>query len=155
MRSPFPPIICAMALVCIVACVPEDTAYAPISLQPPYRDLPPASPGSAIEAGTRVTLDARQQEAVVVGVTKWLKDPGSAQFGIMGSARNSRGTLTVCGYVRGRNGAGAYVGMAPYVGVLMGTRTAPEFVVVGIGASARERAEVTSICQESGVTQIN
>ena len=143
-----------MALACVVACVPEDTAYAPISLQAPYRDLPPVA-GSAIEAGTKVTLDARQQEAVVVGVTKWLKDPASAQFGIMGGARNSRGTITVCGYVRGRNGAGAYVGMAPYVGVLMGTRTAPDFVVVGIGASPRERAEVTSICQESGVTQVN
>ena len=56
----------------------------------------------------------------------------------------------MCGEVRGRNGAGTYAGMVPYVGVLMGTRTAPEFVVVGIAGSDRERAEVASLCRESG-----
>jgi hypothetical protein len=131
----------------------EDSAHSAVSLQPPYSQLPPAPPGTQIEAGAKIILDARQQEAVVAGVTKWLKDPASAQFGAMDSARNSRGTITVCGHINGRNGSGAYVGMAPYVGVLMGTRASPDFVVVGIGASARERAEVAAICQESGVTQ--
>ena len=42
---------------------------------------------------------------------------------------------------------------APYVGVLMGTPASPDFVVVGIAASERERAEVASICRESGVAQ--
>ena len=43
--------------------------------------------------------------------------------------------------------------MRPYVGVLMGTPASPDFVVVGIAASERERAEVASICRESGVAQ--
>jgi hypothetical protein len=107
----------------------------------------------SIEAGTKVTLDARQQEAVVAGVSKWMKAPASTRFGIMNGARNSRGTITVCGEVDGRNGNGAYVGMKPYVGVLMGTTANPDFVVVGIAASERERAEVASLCRESGVSQ--
>ena len=68
-----------------------------------------------------------------------MKAPASTQFGIMSGARNSRGAVTVCGEVNGRNGDGAYVGMAPYVGVLMGTRASPDFVVVGI-AGVRPRA---------------
>ena len=155
MRSSYRSIVGAMALVCVSACMPEDPAHTVISLQPPYSDLPLAPPGSSIEAGTKMTLDARQQEAVVVGVTKWLKDPASAKFGTMAGARNSRGTITVCGLVTGRNGAGAYVGMTPYVGVIMGTSASPDFVVVGIGGSARERAEVTSLCRESGVAQLS
>jgi len=151
MRSPVLPIICAMVLVWIAACTPDDSAHLVVSLRPPYDQLPPAPPGTSIEPGATMALDARQQEAVVASVTKWLKDPGSAQFGIMAGARNSRGTITVCGHVTGRNSAGAYVAMAPYVGVLMGTRAGLEFVVVGIGGSSRERAEVTSICRDSGL----
>lgn len=130
-----------------------DTAHIAVSLQSPYSDLPPAPPGAAIEAGTRVALDARQQEAVVAGVAKWMKDPRTAQFGTMAGARNSRGLVTVCGWVAGRNGAGTHVGMAPYIGVLMGTRTSPDFVVVGIAATDHERAEVARLCGDSGIAQ--
>src|SRR5882724_2945046 len=157
MRSLAQPIACALVLVCTGACVPEDTghvtAHVAVSLQSPYSDLPPAPPGTSIEAGTRVPLDARQQEAVVAGVAKWMKDPRSAQFGTMEGARNSRGLVTVCGSVSGRNGGGTPVGMAPYIGVLMGTRASPDFVVVGIAGSARERAGVASLCRESGIAQ--
>jgi hypothetical protein len=155
MRSPVRSIICAMAFACVGACVSDagqHLAHNPVSLVPPYNELPPAPAGTTIEAGTKVTLDARQQEAVVAGVSKWMKTPASTRFGIMSGARNSRGTITVCGEVDGRNGNGAYVGMKPYVGVMMGTPAAPEFVVVGIAASERERAEVVSLCRESGVS---
>ncbi len=151
MRSPFPSMLSAMALVCVGACTVDDSAHLAVSLQPPYSQLPPAPSGFPIEAGTTVALDARQQEAVVVGVAKWLKDPGSAQFSTMAGVRNSRGTITVCGHVTGRNSAGLFVGMAPYVGVLMGLPANPDFVVAGIGGSSRERAEVMALCQESGV----
>jgi hypothetical protein len=155
MRSPVRPMICAMALACVGACVSDagqHVAHHPVSLVPPYSELPPAPAGTSIEAGTKVTLDARQQEAVVAGVSKWMKTPASTQFGIMSGARNSRGIITVCGEVNGRNGSGAYVGMRPYVGVLMGTPASPDFVVVGIAASERERAEVASLCRDSGIT---
>ncbi len=156
MRSPVRPIICAMAFACVGACVSDagqHVAHNPVSLVPPYSELPPAPAGTSIEAGTKVTLDPRQQEAVVAGVSKWMKTPASTRFGTMNGARNSRGTVTVCGEVDGRNGNGAYVGMKPYVGVLMGTPTSPDFVVVGIAASDRERAEVASLCRESGASQ--
>jgi hypothetical protein len=156
MRSPVRPIICSMAFACVGACVSDagqHVAHHPVSLVPPYNELPPAPAGTSIEAGTKVRLDARQQEAVVTGVSKWMKTPASTRFGIMSGARNSRGTTTVCGEVDGRNGHGLYVGMRPYVGVLMGTPTSPDFVVVGIASSERERAEVASLCRESGVSQ--
>ena len=155
MRSPIRPVLCAMAFACLGACVTDAAQHAahnPVSLVPPYSELPRAPAGTTIEAGTKVTLDARQQEAVVAGVSKWMKTPASTRFGIMSGARNSRGTVTVCGEVDGRNGNGLYVGMRPYVGVMMGTSTSPDFVVVGIAASERERAEVAAICRDSGVT---
>ena len=43
--------------------------------------------------------------------------------------------------------------MTRYVGVMMGTTASPEFVVVGIAGSPRERAEVSSLCRESGASQ--
>lgn len=146
------PIACAAVCVCLAACVP-DAANTTVSLPPPYNALPPAPAGAPIEAVTAVVLDARQQEAVVAGVVKWLKDPGSAQFGAMAGARNSGGAITVCGEVSGRNSAGAVVGMAPFVGVLMGTPVRLDFVLVGLAASAQERAEVTSLCRESGIAR--
>lgn len=154
MRSPVRPIISAMAFACVGACMQDAAQHAahhPVSLVPPYSELPQAPSGTTIEAGTKVTLDARQQEAVVAGVSKWMKTPASTRFGIMSGARNSRGLVTVCGEVDGRNGSGVYVGMRPYVGVLMGTPASPDFVVVGIAATERERAEVASICRDSGV----
>ena len=154
MRSPIPAIACMMAFVCVGGCTPDDPPNLAVSLPPPYSQLPSAPAGTPIEAGTRMTLDARQQEAVVNGVTRWLKNPGSAQFGTMAGALDGRGTIVVCGRVTGRNSAGAYVGMTPYIGVLMGGRASPDFVVVGIGGSTRERAEVASLCRESGVPDL-
>ncbi len=156
MRSLVRSILCAMAFACVGACVSDAVQHAahnPVSLVPPYNELPPAPAGTSIESGTKVMLDARQQEAVVAGISKWMKAPASSRFGIMSGARNSRGIVTVCGEVDGRNGNGAYVGMRPYIGVLMGTPASPDFVVVGIAASERERAEVASLCRESGAAQ--
>ncbi len=70
-----------------------------------------------IEAGKPLILSSQQQEAVVVGVTRWLKESASAQFGEMRGARNSRGVITVCG---------------TFVGVLQGTAAKTVFVLVDI-----------------------
>jgi hypothetical protein len=127
-----------------------DGATLAVSLPAAYRDLPAPSRGTPIESGTRVALDARQQEAIVAGIARWMKDPRSAQFGSMTAARNRFGVVTVCGEVNGRNGTGRYVGMRPYIGVLLGTVAAPEFVPVGFGTSAGERAEIATLCRDSG-----
>lgn len=156
MRGPVRSAILWVALLLVGACTttePAGVAHNVVSLVPPYSDLPPAPPGTKIESGTRIALDARQQEAVITGVVKWMKDPRAIQFGPMEAARNSRGTITVCGDVRGRNGGGTYAAPARYVGVMMGSTASPEFVVVGIAGSAREHAEVVSLCRESGASQ--
>ena len=140
-----------VACAALVACMP-DTAHTPIFLPPPYNNLPPAPPGTSIEAGKPVGLDARQQEAVVAGAAKWMKNPHSILFGAMEAARNRRGQITVCGEVDGRNTAGSYVGMAPFVGVLMGPGADADFVLVGIGSTGRERAEVAQLCRDSGAS---
>ena len=155
MRSVVGSLACAVVCVSAGACVQQapDNGHVTLTLQPPYGELPAAPPGTAIEAGSKVTLDARQQEAIAAGVSKWMKDPRTPQFSTMAATRNKSGFITVCGQVNGRNSAGAYAGMAPYVGVLMGTRTSPEFVVVGIAGSVRERDEVTALCRDSGIAQ--
>lgn len=155
------------------ACVTEDTAYN-FEYSPPAWSCAPPRPGRtpqlqvtpclpsdpqhgpapAILRGEPAKLDPQQQEIVIVGVTKWLKDRSSASFGPMQGVRDPRGALVVCGWIDGRNGVGAYRGMSPYIGVLTGPREGAEFVVVGIGATARERAEVLSLCGEVGVTSL-
>jgi len=139
------------ACVAISACMPDDAAHTPVFLPPPYNALPAAPPGAAIEPGRPVGLNGRQKEAVVMGVLKWMKDPGSVQFRGIEGARNSRGLITVCGEVNGRNTAGRHVGMSPFVGVLMGPDVDADFVLVGIGSSDREHAEVTQLCRASGI----
>jgi hypothetical protein len=139
-----------VAWTALAACTP-DTAHTPIFLPPPYNALPPAPPGTPIEPGRPVGLNGRQQEAVVMGVLKWMKDPVSVQFRGIEGVRNSRSLITVCGEVNGRNTAGRQVGMEPFVGVLMGPGVDADFVLVGIGSSDRERTEVTSLCRASGI----
>ena len=115
---------------------------------------PQGGPAPAILRGEPAQLDPQQQEVIIVGVTKWLKDRSSACFGPMQVVRDPRGPVVVCGWIDGHNGTGAYRGMSPYIGLLMGLRNDAEFLVVGIGATARERAEVLSLCAEVGVTSL-
>jgi len=141
-----------LALLGLLAgCLQSDPAYLPVSLQPPYSGWPEAPPGTPIEPGMPVRLDPRQQEAVVAGVSKWMKDPASASFGTMAGVKGRQGHTVVCGDVDGRNSAGAYTGMARFVGVMMGRPQAPEFVVVSIAQAGRARTEVEAICQQSGI----
>ena len=134
----------------LIACTP-DTAHWPIFLPPPYNALAPAPPGTTIEPGRPVGLNGRQQEAVIMGVLKWMKDPVSVQFRGIKGVRNSRSLITVCGEVNGRNTAGRYVGLLPFVGVLMGPDDDADFVLVGTGSTERDRAEVTQLCRASGI----
>ena len=73
-------------LVLLSSCLQSDPAYLPVSLQPPYSSLPAAPAGAAIEPGMPTKLDARQEEAVVAGVVKWMKVPASAEFGTIVSS---------------------------------------------------------------------
>ena len=59
----------------LIACTPDDTANRPIFLPPPYNAWPPAPAGTPIEPGRPVSLNGSQQESVVTGVLKWMKEP--------------------------------------------------------------------------------
>jgi hypothetical protein len=145
--------LCLLVACAALAACMQDTDHLAVHLLPPYSDLPPAPPGASIEAGRPIKLDARQQEAVVAGVTKWMKNPASVGFGEMAAARNSRGLVTVCGGMNGRNSAGAPPGASLFIGVLMDTPARPDFVVVAIGSSGSQRATVEQLCQESGLAK--
>lgn len=142
-------IIVVAACTALSACQ-ANLAHHPISLQ----DLPNVAASARIEAGRPVALSPQQQEAVVTGATRWLKDARSAQFGEMRAARNSRGVITVCGTIDGRNDFGRLVGQSPFIGVLQVTAAAPVFVLVDIGTTGADRAGVSSLCRESGITGI-
>jgi hypothetical protein len=134
----------------LTGCLSDDPAYHPVSLQPPYSDLPEAPAGTTIEPGTPVKLNARQQEAVIAEVRKWMKDPASVSFGGMAAARTRRGGIVVCGEVTGRNSVGVLPPMAPFIGVLTASPSSPKFVVVDIAASGDPRAELEALCRQSG-----
>jgi hypothetical protein len=137
--------------VIVAACAPPDTPNLPVSLTPPYRDLPDPWPFNTIEPGFPVKLDQRQLEAVIDGVIKWMKDPASVSFAGISGAKNRRGIVTVCGDVSGRNSAGVMIPKSPFVGALMGPSNDPTFVVVEIGSYGKQRAVVESLCQQSGI----
>lgn len=128
-----------------------DPAYLPVSLQPPYSTLPEMPPDTPIEPGMPVKLDPLQQEAVVAGVRKWMKEPKSASFGAMSGVKLRKGAIAICGEVDGRNSSGGYAGWSRFVGVMMGPPKAPDFVVVSIAQNGKPRAEIESICQRSGI----
>ena len=154
MRDSLVVVVVVAVVAALAACTP-DTPHTPIFLAPPYDGLPPVRPGTTIEPGRPVGLDARQRKTVVVSVQKWMKDPASVQFGTIEAVRNSRGLITVCGEVNGRNTAGRQAGMSPFVGILMGPGDDADFVLVGIGSTERDRAEVTQLCRASGIFPID
>jgi hypothetical protein len=147
-------LVVVAVVAALAACTP-DTAHVPIFLPDPYNTWPPAPPGTPIEPGRPVDLNGGQRKTVVASVQKWMKDPASVQFGSIKAVRSSRGQITVCGEVNGRNRAGSLVGMSPFVGVLMGPDVDADFVLVGIGSSERDRAEVIQLCRASGIYGIN
>ena len=85
-----------VACTALTACMPH--AHAPIFLTAPYDALPCASRLDD-QPGRPVGLNGRQQESVVLGVLKWMKDPISVQFSGLAGVRNSRSLITVCGQV--------------------------------------------------------
>ena len=137
--------------VLLAGCVQSDPAYLPVTIQPPYNTLPDAPAGATIEPGMPVKLNPQQQEAVIAGVRKWMKDPPSATFGAIAAARTRRGGIVVCGEVTGRNSAGVVAPMAPFIGMLTTSPSSPEFVVVDIAADGKPRAELEALCRQSGI----
>ena len=147
--------ICLSAAAVVACAAPPDPPNMPVSLVPPYSDLPAAPPGATVEPGMPVKLDQRQLEAVIDGVIKWMKDPASVSFADINGVKSRRGVVVVCGDVSGRNSAGTLVAKSPFIGALMGQPKAPTFVVVEIGSVGRQRVTVEALCQQSGIFKLN
>jgi hypothetical protein len=143
-------VVIASAAGMILGACQAELAHHPINLQ----GLPDVATAPRIESGRPTPLSPQQQEAVVAGTTKWLKDAGSSQFGDMRGARNRRGVITVCGTVDGRNNFSRLVGQSPFIGVLQGPAAPSTFVLVDIGTTAADRAGVLSLCRQSGISGI-
>lgn len=150
------------AAVSLGGCVSSqpDLSHHPVTLRPPYESLPSAPPGATVPRGSPVVLTPLQQEAVVRGVMPFMKDGPSVRFGTLRAVRNGQGIVTVCGEVDGRNGAGRQAGFAPFIGVLPAPvagalrrrDVVPDFVLVEIGGTTRDRAVVEGLCRESGIS---
>jgi hypothetical protein len=131
-----------------VGCAPTST-----SIPAPY-SAPSPPPTSKLEAGTPVTLTAKQQAAVRKGVTQAMKDPEAVRFGKMAATRNSKGDVTVCGLVNGKNSFGGYVGMSPFIGILVDENSPEGFALYKI-ASSSDRDVTATLCRDSGLPEIS
>jgi len=84
-------------------------------------------------AGAPVELTEVQRQAARDSVIAVLKDPDSARFGEIRGARQSDGTVIVCGMVNARTGFGGYAGMSPFTGYFEPGRSA--FTLNEVGTS--------------------
>lgn len=105
---------------------------------------PPVAP---LEIGTAITLSATQVAAVQTGVKQRLKDPASATFRDFKAVTDTKGLISVCGYVNAKNGFGGYTGDEPFTGAFAGER----FIAVGIGGTDIETQATRGVCQQVGI----
>jgi hypothetical protein len=137
--------------VTVAACAPPDAPNLPVSLAAPYRDLPNPWPDRTIEPGMPVK---RQLEAVVEGVSNWMKDPASVSFaGLSGVKKPARHRDRVWG------GEWSQLGRRHGFQIALrwsadGPTRRPNFVVVEIGTYGKQRAMVEGLCQQSGVFRL-
>ena len=136
------------ALLMLAACV---------QIEPPdpyWPHNPPSQPAYVgtpdIEFGELVTLSAEQQQQVRVGTAKRLKDPEAARFGKFGASRAKDGSITVCGYVNGKNSYGGYTGYSPFMGMFLAPPNGRTYEVVKIAHGDTERQAVFIVCGQAG-----
>lgn len=84
-----------------------------------------------------------------------MKDADSAKFGTIAASRNTKGAVSVCGYVNGKNSYGGYTGEQPFIGVLFDRPNIPldkRFVLAwGFGSSPKVANAILQMCYKSGV----
>lgn len=102
----------------------------------------------AREVSRPVELTPELSAKVQDGVRHAMKDPESARFGTMRAASNSKGDVSVCGYVNGRNSLGGYTGDQPFVGMI----ALGAFHVTSIGATFAEQMAVKEVCRNHGIS---
>lgn len=97
-------------------------------------------------------LSAVELEVIKRDLAESLKDPGSAIFGAIAAVEDTKGVVTVCGVVNGRNSYGGYTGKKPFTGVL-GTNTRGQrvFGLAGIGSTTNMSLSVMTLCERYGL----
>ena len=100
-------------------------------------------------AQSNASLSKAQIKAVEDGVKRKLRDPESARFGRYAAAKQSDGSIVVCGWVNSKNGYGGYAGFGPYYGVLFDKPLGYEAKTVANGELGI--TGVTRYCREDGV----
>lgn len=118
---------------------------------PPSRPTHTPLAAPDIEPGDLVTLTAQQQQQVRTGTAKRLKDPEAARFGKLNATRAKDGSITVCGYVNGKNSYGGYTGYSPFMGMFLAPPRSGTYEVVKIGSRETEQQAIISVCGQAGV----
>jgi len=108
-------------------------------------------PPPTIEPGEVIALSAQQQQQVRVGTARRLKDPEAARFGKLNATRASDGSITVCGYVNGKNSYGGYTGYSPFMGMFLAPPNGNTYELVKIGSRDTEQQAIVSVCGQAGV----
>jgi hypothetical protein len=67
-----------------------------------------------LEQSPRYYLSAAEEKAVEDSVTEQLKEPLSARFSATVAAKETNGSILVCGNVNAKNSLGGYTGMKPF-----------------------------------------
>lgn len=120
--------------------------------KPSYTYTPPPRPAlPQYEALTPTSLTKKQMDAVRVGVRGKLKDPESARFGNMAAGADSKGFITVCGWVNAKNSYGGYTGDQPYTGLLASGPNGTFFAPIAVGGDDIEQQSTAMVCQRQGL----
>ena len=110
-----------------------------------------AAAASTLGPGALVDLSNQQQQIIRAGIAKGLKDPESVRFGKLAGTRDKDGSITVCGYLNAKNSYGGYVGMSPFLGVLLAPPRGNSFELVRLASTPTERQAVVATCGQAGV----
>lgn len=113
---------------------------------------PPAQPAPQLEALAPTTLSKKQAEAVRAGVRDKLKDPESARFGSMVAGKDSKGFITVCGWVNAKNSFGGYTGDQPYMGLLATGPKGAFFAPIAVSGTDIEQRSTMMVCGQQGLS---
>lgn len=139
-----------MKTLCLaVACV---LVLGACAQQQTYSYTPPPKPAAPqLEQLTPTALNKKQMEAVRAGVRDKLRDPESARFGSAVAGKDSKGFITVCGWVNAKNAYGGYTGDQPYMGLLAAGPKGTFFAPIGVGGDDLEQQSTLMVCRRQGL----
>ncbi len=101
-----------------------------------------------IDAVSPRQLTPSELQAVQTTIKSKLKDPGSAQFGVIKAGTDRSGKTFVCGQVNAKNSFGGFTGMVPFGGDFASNGT---FLSGGIGGTPEISTAIYQVCAKQGL----